>query len=173
MEDDLKMPKRVPLCFAIAFGLAGLSHMTVAEAHHSDAPHFFLDRHNIYEGVVTDFRLVNPHAYVYFDVAGEDDATENWRCELPAAITLRRQGWTNESLVVGQSIRIDASPAKREASHCYVNAFVLHDGTVVPREDAGPVLVAEGAGRERPLRLANGQPNISGHWATQPRSGPR
>ena len=37
-----------------------------ADAHHSDAPHFYLDQHLVLEGVVTEFRFVNPHAYVYF-----------------------------------------------------------------------------------------------------------
>lgn len=144
-----------------------------AGAHHSDAPHFHLDENVIYEGVVTDFRFVNPHAYIYFEQTMNDGSEQEWRCELPAAITLRRQGWTAESLVPGQNITLDGSPARREANHCYLNAFILDDGSVVPRADAGPVLVAEGAARERALLLANGQPNISGHWATQPRSGPR
>ena len=147
--------------------------MSVSNAHHSDKPHFLLDQSVIHEGVVTEFRFVNPHAYVYFDVAGEDGSNEVWRCELPAAITLRRQGWSAESMVPGQTVRIDGSPARREANHCFVNAFVLDDGTVVPREDAGPVLVVEGAATQRPLWLENAQPNLSGHWVTRPRSGPR
>jgi len=144
---------------------------TGLSAHHSDDPHFFMDQNIRHEGIVTEFKFVNPHAYVYFDQIGNDGSAESWRCELPAAVTLRRQGWTAESMVPGQPVTIDASPARREANHCYVNAFVLADGTVVPRQDAGPVLVAEGAARQRPLRLGNGQPNISGYWATQQRSG--
>lgn len=139
-------------------------------AHHSDDPHFFMDQNVRYEGVVTEFWFVNPHAYVYFDMLGDDGSVTPWRCELPAAATLRRQNWTTESITPRQRVRINGSPARREANHCYVNSFVLEDGTVVPRQDAGPVLVAEGTARGRPLRLENGQPNISGDWATQPRS---
>ncbi|MGI9259002.1 MAG: DUF6152 family protein [Gammaproteobacteria bacterium] len=158
-----------PIALCCAFSLYPLGVL----AHHSDAPHFHLDQSVVHRGVITEFRFVNPHAYVYFEQTDRDGSVEDWRCELPAAITLRRQGWTRESLVPGQSVTIDGSPARREANHCYLNAFILDDGTVVPREDAGPVLVAEGAARERPLSLENGQPNISGDWATRPRTGPR
>jgi hypothetical protein len=147
--------------------------LSSAHAHHSDAPHFHMDQNDRHEGVITEFKFVNPHGYIYFDETSASGSVESWRCELPAAVTLRRLGWSAETLVPGQTVTVDASPARREANHCYLNAFVLDDGTVVPREDAGPVLVAEGAARQRPLRLENGQPNIAGHWATQQRSGPR
>jgi len=152
--------------FALVIG----SVASPAIGHHSDDPHFFMDQNVRYEGVVTEFRFVNPHAYVYFDMVRDDDSVESWRCELPAAVTLRRQNWTTESIRPRQRVWINGSPARREANHCYVNAFVLEDGTVVPRQDAGPVLVVEDAAHDRQLRLDNGQPNISGYWATQPRS---
>jgi hypothetical protein len=159
--------------FALLALVVFSSQIFVAYAHHSDTPHFYMDQNVIYEGVVTDFKFVNPHTYVYFDMTTETGVSEAWRCELPAAITLRRQGWSPESLINGQIVKIDGSPARREARHCFLNAFVLDDGSVVKREDAGPVLVAEGAARERQLQLANGEPNISGHWVTRPRSGRR
>ena len=52
-------------------------------AHHSDTPHFFMDRNVRHEGVVTEFRFVNPHAYVYFDTTAENGSVESWRCERP------------------------------------------------------------------------------------------
>lgn len=159
--------------FAIGAVVLISSQVLFVYAHHSDTPHFFMDQNVIYEGVVTDFKFVNPHVYVYFDMAIENGGNEAWRCELPAAITLRRQGWSPESLTNGQLIRIDGSPARREARHCYFNAFVLDDGSVVERADAGPVLVAEGAAKDRQLQLASAQPNISGHWVARPRSGRR
>ncbi|MBT5560410.1 MAG: hypothetical protein HOJ88_11020 [Proteobacteria bacterium] len=164
---------RLPKYFTL-YAFAMFSGQTlVAYAHHSDTPHFYMDQNVIYQGVVTDFKFVNPHTYVYFDMATESGGSEAWRCELPAAITLRRHGWTSESLTHGQIIRIDGSPARREERHCYLNALVLDDGSVVEREDAGPVLVAEGVARDRPLQLDNGHPNISGHWVARPRSGRR
>jgi hypothetical protein len=159
--------------FAIQLCLVFLLLTSAAFAHHSDTPHFFMDQNIPYEGVITEFKFVNPHAYVYFDVAQEDGSAASTRCELPAAITLRRLGWTETTFVVGEFVRLNASPARREGNHCYLNELVLLDGTVVSREDAGPVLVQEREAVERPLNLANGQPNISGDWVAQPRSGPR
>ena len=34
-------------------------------------------------GAITGVDFVNPHAYVYFEVRGEDGTATPWRCELP------------------------------------------------------------------------------------------
>ncbi len=158
---------------AISLGVAIMTFTPIAKAHHSDTPHFFMDQNILYEGVITEFKFVNPHAYLYFDIAQENGSALSTRCELPAAITLRRLGWTQQTFVAGEYVRLNASPARRENNHCYLNELVLADGTIVPREDAGPVQVAIRQAETKPLLLENGQPNISGDWVAQPRSGPR
>ena len=45
--------------------------MSPVNAHHSSAPHFDRDTMIELDGVVTEVRFVNPHAYVYFNVKGE------------------------------------------------------------------------------------------------------
>ena len=50
-------------------------------AHHSSAPHFDSSMEVVVEGVVTEWRFVNPHAYVYFDVVNDSGETVAWRCE--------------------------------------------------------------------------------------------
>ena len=86
------------------------------------------------DGVVTEVRFVNPHAYVYFNVKGEGAGSVLWRCELSAATALQRRGWTAETpLHRGMQISINGSPARREDNVCFLNSFSTPDGVTVNR----------------------------------------
>lgn len=117
------------------------------------------------EGIITDIEIINPHSWVYFTVAGEDGETQNWRCELRAATVLRRSGWSAEMFVTGEPIRITGLPDRNDPRSCYLSNVVFADGTQFNRyaqiDDAEPLVDPS----TRPVRLANGDPNISGDWA--------
>ena len=49
---------------------AVLASMPVA-AHHNPAAHYIVDERIEIEGVVTEFRGVNPHSRIYFDVTND------------------------------------------------------------------------------------------------------
>jgi len=73
--------------------LACLMTSSAVQAHHASAPHY--DRNNsvfIQDAVITEFKMVNPHSFVYFDAMGEDNKMANWRCELRPAVVLKRNG---------------------------------------------------------------------------------
>ena len=135
----------------ICLTVVSLGIVAGAHAHHSAAPHFDMDNPLSVEGVVTQLRLVNPHAYVYFDVTDDTGAVANWRCELSGATGMKRRGWTADSLVPGQAITVNGAPARREDHVCYTNFMVLEDGTRIDRNSppAGDVLVADTVGFEQ------------------------
>ena len=86
-----------------------------ASGHHAITGNFDLDRDVILaDAVLTEFRFVNPHVYLYLDVTDDQGAVTSWRCEMAAASRLRRRGWTPESLLPGQIMSIEGSPAWRE-----------------------------------------------------------
>ncbi len=155
----------------VAFFIAGVAPLS---AHHSLAPHF--DRANSIEldAFVTGVQFVNPHAYVLFDVEGEDGQPEAWRCELSAATALRRRGWTAENpLHAGMRITIIGAPARREGNVCALTSFVTSAGVQVNRNgdlvelgltDEPEFEVYAEAAEDRPQYLDNGQPNLSGAW---------
>ena len=130
------------------------------------------------EGVVTGVEFINPHSWVYFTVTDQAGNAENWRCELRAATVLRRSGWTPEMFEPGEAITITALPDRNDPRSCYLSTVVLADGRSFNRyaqiEEAAEPTFGNG---ERPLRLANGELNISGDWApvqmllTDPRVG--
>jgi len=74
-------------------------------AHHSAALANF-DFHSpvTLVGPVVVFHLVNPHASIEFDVLGADDEVRRWSIELGSASSLRKSGWNDETLKLGQEI---------------------------------------------------------------------
>ena len=145
-----------------------------ALAHHAINGNFNLQQDVfLADGVLTEFKFVNPHVYVYLDVTGDGGEVTNWRCEMAAASRLRRRGWTAGSLLPGQIMSIDGSPAWREENVCHVGTIILEDGTELSEYDGRPTaeevsggLVSEDAARSRPARLPNGRPNLRGPWVS-------
>lgn len=138
------------------------------QAHHSSNPHFDKDLKVNVTGTITELKLVNPHAYIYFDV-DQDGEMANWRCELSSATQLRRWGWTKEIFAAGEVITVNGNPARREDNVCFLNSMTLSNGQVVNRNGD----LSEGVKTEqivstepRSQVLANGQPNIQGPWLT-------
>ncbi len=139
-------------------------------AHHGAAAHFDPDDLVSLDGVVTEMRFVNPHAFVHFDVTDATGQSTEWRCELTGATLLRRRGWTPETLVPGQQIRLVGARARREANSCAVetmlidNATVVLEGDVIEGADLRSAVADASTAPSRPKHLENGQPNLSGSW---------
>jgi hypothetical protein len=77
-----------------------------AGAHHSTAP-FDMTKSTTVHGVVTQFRWMNPHSYIYLEADGY-----RWTLEAEALNLLRRYGWTKESLKPGDEISCTGARAK-------------------------------------------------------------
>ena len=146
-----------------------------AIAHHALVPHFDQNAEVVIEGaIVTELALVNPHAYIYFDVRGGAGEVSSWRCELRAATMLRRSGWTEETLVPGQIVTIKGFPARREDNVCAAEVITLDEdsgiGNPTNLVDLGnsndDAYAAPRNAGSRPTHIQNGQPNISGDWLT-------
>ncbi|MFP6829169.1 MAG: DUF6152 family protein [Gammaproteobacteria bacterium] len=145
--------------------------------HHSVGPNFDLAQEIVLMGaVITEFKFVNPHVYLYVEVPGEKGAIADWRCEMAAASRLKRRGWTAETLVPGQTISIDGSPGRREENVCHVTTITREDGSILAEyagrptpAEASTALASDAVIRSRPAYLSNGQPNLRGPWvSTQP-----
>ena len=154
---------RVSYCFAAILWVSGQ-----AAAHHGFGS-FDMSREIRLTGTVTELAFVNPHAWLYLDVAGEDGTVTPFRCEMRSATTLRRSGWTPEMFPVGEQVTIAGSPDANDPAACYVSTVVFADGSSIDRYgQRTPATVAPDAARaERAARLANGDPNIAGLWAAE------
>jgi len=83
-----------------------------AMAHHSFAAEFDANRALTLKGVVTKIEWQNPHTYFYLDVTGGDGKVINWGMEMASPNGLMRQGWTRNTLKIGDSVTVEGSQAK-------------------------------------------------------------
>lgn len=84
-----------------------------ALAHHSFVAQYDSAASIELSGVVVKVEWLNPHAYFYIDV--EDEASgevTTWACELGSPVSMLRQGWTREALVLGDSLQVSGSLAR-------------------------------------------------------------
>jgi len=95
-------------------------------AHHSDAA---LDMNTVTRitGQVTDFSLRNPHAYVTVAVT-ENGTTREWDIQMASAITMRRLGWTPQSLAIGETVNVGLYPARDGRPYGLLNAITRSNG---------------------------------------------
>ena len=85
--------------------LLGLLIPLTSSAHHAVAAPFTDEEIQI-EGVVTEFNFVNPHVNIVLDVMDEDGPGTLWMATAAAPDSLRRTGWSADSIQVGQHLRM-------------------------------------------------------------------
>jgi hypothetical protein len=100
-------------------------------AHHSFAAEFDGTKQISLTGVVTKVDWVNPHAYIYVDVKGDDGNMVNWALETGAPNMLYRQGWRKDDLKVGDMVTFDAFLAKDGSHTAAARQVKLPDGRKV------------------------------------------
>ena len=67
-------------------------------------------------GIVTEWRYVNPHAQLYFDVTDGTGHVVSWGGELGSPTSLHRDGWTKEVFEPGDNITLSVHPSKAGTS---------------------------------------------------------
>jgi Family of unknown function (DUF6152) len=146
----------------------------LALAHHGGSE-YDMTKTVVFKGKLTRVEMINPHSWIYFDVAEQDGTVSHHRCEMRSVHVLRRSGWTKENFPVGQQITVEASPNRTDPDSCYLQTIVAADGTRMDRygqyvkapqggiqEVRGPVAAPKA---DRPARRPSGEPNIAGDWA--------
>ncbi len=152
-----------PHRWALAAALA-LGGTTPALAHHGFGL-FQMEKFTDWSGTLTRFELVNPHSYLYFDTVDAEGKPLSMRCEMRAATLIKRSGWKVDEFVPGRHVDVHGHPHRDDPHSCYLESVTIGGGTSIDRNDQftrAPVDTSK-----RPLRLATGEPNISGDWAVE------
>ena len=108
-------------------GLAGLL-VAVAPvmAHHSFAAEYDASKPLKLTGTVTKIEWTNPHCFFYIDVKSEESGkTENWAFELGNPNALLRNGWTPNSVKIGDAVTVEGTRAKDGANLGNARTMIL------------------------------------------------
>ncbi len=119
--------------FLAAFAVISVVLAVPVAAHHSFNVFFDMSRTIEIEGVVTSFRLVNPHAEMLLDVPDADGNPVTWRITARTGpAEARREGWVPEDFV-GKQVTVEGNPTRREGGTAMSAGVVtfVEDGRVV------------------------------------------
>lgn len=116
-----------------------------AFAHHSVAAAYDEKKPLTLKGVITKFDWTNPHVFLFLDVAGAEGSAATWEVEFPPRIELKRDGWTSDSVKVGDTATIEAWPARDGARQAYGKRVKLADGRKLNAAPAPFLKVSEPA----------------------------
>ncbi len=82
-------------------------------AHHSFAAEFDRNAPFKFTGKVTKVEWMNPHTFFYIDVVDEKTGKPtNWAMEMGTPNILMRNGWTRNTLKIGDVVTVEGSKAK-------------------------------------------------------------
>ena len=120
---DLRL---LSVALAVAVGLSAS-----AWGHHSRG-NFNQEQVLEFQGVITEFTWRNPHAFTTLAVETESGATQELLFELNSIAVLTREGWTRETLSVGDEVTVFANPDFDHSKNLYYsNYLVLADGGLI------------------------------------------
>lgn len=97
-------------------------------AHHSFAAEYDGNKPVTLKGKVTKVDWVNPHSWVYIDVADAGGKVTNWSCETAPPNMLYRQGWRRDSLKEGDEVTIEGFMAKDGSATINARSVTLANG---------------------------------------------
>ncbi len=99
-----------------------------ALSHHAFTAQYDADARKEITGVVVKVEWLNPHAYFYIDVEDpETGEVSTWACELGSPVSMARQGWNRESLVLGDFLIVEGALARDGSPSMSASSVVIED----------------------------------------------
>jgi hypothetical protein len=151
-------PSRIPAAALVA--AAVLAFGRAAQAHHSGAT-FDLKQTVSLDGVVTRYEWANPHVYIWLAAPDADGATVEWELEGQPPAILRRLGWSQDTLGVGDKIQATGNPARNPQRKSLLLASMQRADTSL--YDGKALIGALTNAGTAPAAAADG---IAGVWVT-------
>lgn len=100
-------------------------------AHHGRGSTYDMQKRLTLKGTVTRVDWRNPHVVIYMDVKDAGGQVVNWGFENAGVSQLARQGYSRNTLKVGQEITAILNPAANGAPTGIIVKVVLADGTEI------------------------------------------
>ncbi len=113
-----------------------------AEAHHSFAAVYDLNKPVTVHGVIAQVRLQNPHSWFYVDVKDDTGKVERWAFEAGTPSGMIRNGYKPAIIKAGAEVTLTGFHARDDAQNmAMLRELTTADGTVYglfgPREAPG------------------------------------
>ncbi len=129
----------------------------LANSHHASYAIYDQSRTVTIDGIVTDVRLVNPHARLNVDVLDDAGDRVTWSVEMSGKLSLSSLGWTDDTVSVGERVTVTGSPARSGSPRLwFTQQMVLGDGTELLPPGSDRLEILEELRRQR-ARLRDGQ----------------
>ena len=113
-----------------AVSLTGLLYGAVVLAHHGRAS--YSNERVTLEATVTEFKFINPHVQIFFDITNDAGDVEHWQGELTAPNKLARAGWTKSTFRPGDQLTISGRAARNEGHSVAIDEILDADGRPLP-----------------------------------------
>ena len=88
-----------------------------ASAHHSSAPFYDDTKRVEATGTVARFVFRNPHSFLFINAPNAAGETVEWEIEMGAAVSMRRTGWTPETIRAGDPIKAVGQPSRAPGTY--------------------------------------------------------
>ena len=111
-----------------AIAVAILAATFPAWAHHSHANYVETEWLSL-EGTVQEVHWMNPHSWIYLEVMDADGQPRAWALEGASITTLRRDGWAQDSVEVGDTLSLRCHPLKDGSRGCLLGYITMDDGS--------------------------------------------
>jgi hypothetical protein len=129
-----------------------------ASAHHAFAPVYDASKTTTVEGVVAEFKFVNPHALLSLDVTDAAGVTTRWTVEFGGKLNLVNNGWTEDTLKSGDRLTATGNPTHTGSPRLFFASIVKADGTRLQARAQERVDALERERRQRAEQRAQAPP---------------
>ena len=96
--------------------------------HHSFMGEFNLTKSITLNGVVRRVEWVNPHISFNINVKDQNGKVTDWNIQSANPGSLTARGWSRDSLKPGESITVEAYPAKKGEAFAVAKSVTLSNG---------------------------------------------
>lgn len=117
--------------------LAGAVIAAVAQAHHSFAAQYDINKPVRLVGALTKIEWTNPHSYFYLNVKNSKGELVEWTIETAGPGALSRRGFKKGKIKLGDTLIVDGYLAKSGGKLADGRRVTLPDGTIVNGGTAG------------------------------------